>query len=1253
MDPPKIDEEYKTTTFLGEIASYLTYSSLTNVRPEKNFLSDTQLYVGRYINKKTPYKGLLLYHGLGSGKTRASLSACTSFLEATQGVEDENKIVVMTPASLKPNFVKELQLLELYKEFIQQEEVASMKHFFKFLDEYLQIPTGDVPDKYKTEATYKLYIRDNPLVLYRYELYMLTNPFLEQCGFKTLEEFGGDAEAFEKNEKRVLKAVKFFVKKYNLGGADENNDDYNDYITFEVLEKYKQKVKAPKIKRTDFTFLSYNDGKKETIDELNLDNKVLIIDEAHNFVSLIINSLDSEKQGQFKPGELRGELMYKKIMAAKNLRIIALTGTPLINSAFEITVLINLLARKQVFPLNEQEFKKTYFDNEGQFKDRQKNHFQQKLLGYISYNAGSREEEKYPKHTTKTVRIPMSDYQYDEYIIHRIEEEGKKKNKAFQSDLDISKFRLQTRAVCDFAFPQNIDPNEDQWLEKLQDEGYLSDDGNLETYSPKMHAILKNIQKLKGKVIIFSFFRSKNGIAILEKVLEIAGITYLTWDKDKSDEILAKFNNAETNLRGKKHQVLLISKSGAEGISTKHVRQVHILEPWWHEALMSQIEGRAIRLDSHADLPAAERNVQIYRYEAVFTEEQKAATELNKKLRETQTTDEHVRSVAEKKQGEIEQVEQMMKQTAIDCLLYNPLGKEGCFYIKNPRGTGNFSVGQQKIQMTTIEIFNAENVKIPGSFTFSRDKKEMTIYSYLEPICMFDIKLTAAPENHVWLYKKAGSCRNTLIFPLDVYHLDTKTKPFQLHHPKDGAAAPPVAPSRKRLRAKTPSPTPSAKRLKTTNNSQVQPFNPKKSKQAPRKETTPIIKSDDEVVSDYNVQNSSPRALAPPPTKRQKTKSPSPSQFCKSLHIYWYKNNSCYVDSVLFSLFALPSKNISDIMTQIRDDTYLERYSKELMQRAMYLNETTYINKEERNVKDLKAYLGRIYSMMLGIYDQYQNAGGGQCGLYENLRKIKLLRSPLEIFARDPEYPFQNIGQQDANELLVIIFSHFRNPDLPKVSQQRITTYVKTPKMLKLMPQKKATKSVQTKSNIISDTIYIQLVESDDIVKFQGQITNTSEMNVREQQYKEYYNPFDKPALHRLKGQEQQNAFEENFDGYFDKFDQVDTYSVDDDQTLLIVRLERNFNHRKLQKNFLIEKELFGLQLKKIIVHEGDEKAQGGHYVVYFECGKKWYKYDDNAKSKAIEEYGNFNDIAELAETEEEIRNNVSTNCTTLFYQRS
>ena len=46
----------------------------------------------------------------------------------------------------------------------------------------------------------------------------------------------------------------------------------------------------------------------------------------------------------------------------------------------------------------------------------------------------------------------------------------------------------------------------------------------------------------------------------------------------------------------------MITASGAEGISLKNVRFVHIMEPYWHP-VKRQVIGRARRICSHADLP--------------------------------------------------------------------------------------------------------------------------------------------------------------------------------------------------------------------------------------------------------------------------------------------------------------------------------------------------------------------------------------------------------------------------------------------------------------------------------------------------------------------------------------------------------------------------------------------------------------------------------------------------------------------------
>jgi hypothetical protein len=61
-----------------------------------------QKIVRDYLNLYTPYRGLLLYHGLGSGKT------CTSIAIA-EGMKTNTQIFVMTPASLRRNYMEEIK----------------------------------------------------------------------------------------------------------------------------------------------------------------------------------------------------------------------------------------------------------------------------------------------------------------------------------------------------------------------------------------------------------------------------------------------------------------------------------------------------------------------------------------------------------------------------------------------------------------------------------------------------------------------------------------------------------------------------------------------------------------------------------------------------------------------------------------------------------------------------------------------------------------------------------------------------------------------------------------------------------------------------------------------------------------------------------------------------------------------------------------------------------------------------------------
>lgn len=69
---------------------------------------------------------------------------------------------------------------------------------------------------------------------------------------------------------------------------------------------------------------------------------------------------------------------------------------------------------------------------------------------------------------------------------------------------------------------------------------------------------------------------------------------------------------SKENKHGKEIKVLLGSDVMVEGIDLKNVREVHILEPWWNMNKVKQCVGRAVRRCSHVDLPDSERRVEVY-----------------------------------------------------------------------------------------------------------------------------------------------------------------------------------------------------------------------------------------------------------------------------------------------------------------------------------------------------------------------------------------------------------------------------------------------------------------------------------------------------------------------------------------------------------------------------------------------------------------------------------------------------------------
>jgi hypothetical protein len=488
-----------------DIKQNVTCEDLQRADSSLSLLTHQQI-IRDYMNLYNPYRGLLLYHGLGAGKTCSSIAIA-------EGLKTDKNVVVMTPASLNPNFIEELKKCgdEYYKkqQFWEWIEVDGDIKLRDTLSSILQLPVEYI-DANRGAWVVDVTKRSN------YD-------FINQASLN--------------NQLDEMIKVKY------------NFINYNGITTKKYLEM--SSTKNP------------------------FDDKVVIIDEAHNLVSRIVNQLNSfyavkqtikKKSRELVPMAIN---IYKDLMSATNARIVLLSGTPIINYPNEIAVLFNILRgyiKTHVFTLSSTipvtidtlkrhlseltmldyiEYNQktltittnpfgyeTLPNNQGVVYNRDSEHlgerqlpnrvkdilqrydiavnehhintftalpdsledfiaefiqsqennmyefknplkFKKRIVGLTSYFRSAQEEllPRYDKATDfNIVRVPMSDYQFSKYEPERIDEreeesktKGKKKpakNQLAPKDLNkellkesSSTFKIYSRLICNFATP--------------------------------------------------------------------------------------------------------------------------------------------------------------------------------------------------------------------------------------------------------------------------------------------------------------------------------------------------------------------------------------------------------------------------------------------------------------------------------------------------------------------------------------------------------------------------------------------------------------------------------------------------------------------------------------------------------------------------------------------------------------------------------------------------------------------------------
>jgi len=234
-------------------------------------------------------------------------------------------------------------------------------------------------------------------------------------------------------------------------------------------------------------------------------------------------------------------------------------------------------------------------------------------------------------------------------------------------------------------------------------------------YSSKIASICAQIERATGIVLIYSEYIGGGAVPI---ALALEELGFTRFDKEvgslfkkapvtqrviqhqqkrfaakyamfTGDKHLSPDNRAELealttdNAIGQRIKVVIISKAGSEGVDFKNVRQVHIMEPWYNMNRIEQIIGRAVRNCSHADLPFVERNVQLFLYGTLLP-----ATP------EVEAADLYVYRLAESKAVQIGRVSRILKQNAVDCLLNVDQTKFSQEVIRRHNGGRNVVVRQ-------------------------------------------------------------------------------------------------------------------------------------------------------------------------------------------------------------------------------------------------------------------------------------------------------------------------------------------------------------------------------------------------------------------------------------------------------------------------------------------------------------------------------------------------------------------------------
>jgi len=658
-------------------------------------LTPNQKFIANFFHPLTPYKSLLLFHGVGVGKTATAIQIAEKYID-----RHDQRVLVILSSNIKDNFKREIFDIQRYNRKLHKSSLCTgTKYPDMVMQRHKLTPEALVKKIDRLIAERYQFIGYNELVAYtnkimhyvkeheknpekhqqRYEEKMrdiFSNRLIivdeahnlrmaDESGKKQISNTFMDMLKIAENTRLVLMTA---TPMYNdakeiiwIANALLTNDRRPLLKTSDVFQSGKG--------RTGFT----RNGKKILREALNGYVSYMRGENPFSFPSRIFPSINNDKN--VLTTYARKDMYGKEIAPGERMKHVEMVGS--------------VLSEQQ-----KKWFKEAVKRNKGeQMIDGEDD------MEYAGNN--DEDEEKMTQDLQNTIQLSNIIYP----SVQHTNEPGAAKSVLGKSGFMNCFTRSEKRGI---RYKESI---------KKEKGEFLSYD-TIQEYSPKIKSILDYILNSEGIVFVYSQYYY-SGIFPLAIALEHIGFTKYggsnitrgitvnnKLEKPMSYIVLSKdtdisANNvkemikvkSEENKDGDIIKVVIVSKIATEGLDFKNIREVHLLEPWFNLNRAEQIIGRGVRQCSHISLPLEKRNVTIYMHASVNS----------KSAERRESVDERIYRMGERKQMQIAEVQKIMKSGAVDCylnqggIIYPPevLNKKIRLYTSQKKRVNDFALGDR------------------------------------------------------------------------------------------------------------------------------------------------------------------------------------------------------------------------------------------------------------------------------------------------------------------------------------------------------------------------------------------------------------------------------------------------------------------------------------------------------------------------------------------------------------------------------